>query len=222
MSAAIADAASGIALALRGEGSPYILSELLPPGDGLTPAAVRVLGADVLAPYALNSRTEPGSEDASVVREALEGYPPGPGASDVSLWSYQGLTEAACAFLPGATPQDSPSAQPSVAWVETDPWPRLAHRASHLAALALPGVAPALAEGFTRRTTDLSRGFVRAVRRRDWQQAAGLGRWLAWLPDTPSSLGLRHGLAFIHGMSDGHARAALHIAAALRSTDDRA
>jgi hypothetical protein len=82
--------------------------------------------------------------------------------------------------------------------------------------LSLPDLAPALAGQLAGRTEDLARGFVRAVRRRDWLQAAGLGRWLAVMPGTPASLGLDGGLAFVRRMSDGDARVALHLAAAQR------
>jgi hypothetical protein len=85
-----------------------------------------------------------------------------------------------------------------------------------LAALCLPGLAPALAEALGSRTDDLARGFVRAVRRRDWLQAAGVGRWLSRMPDVPGSLGLDSGLVFVRRMSDGDPRVALHLTAARR------
>lgn len=102
----------------------------------------------------------------------------------------------------------------------TDHWPKLAHRASQLAALSLPGLAPALAAGLAARTEDLARGFVRAVRRRDWPQAAGVGRWLARVPDVPESLGLGAGLVYVRRMSGGDPRVALHTAAARRFAGD--
>lgn len=216
LSAAVADVASGVALAL-GEGGSYALSRVLVQDDAVALAAIRVLGADVLAPYALDGQGTRDGEDESVVRRALAAYPPGANASDVSLWSYHGLVEASRAYLPGGTWPSQPTAADD--WVRADPWPMLSHRASQLAALSLPGLAPALAEALSARTEDLARGFVRAVRRRDWLQAAGLGRWLARTPDTPESLGLDSGLAFVRRMSDGdesHSRVALHLAAAQR------
>lgn len=213
LSAAVADVAQGVALAL-GEGGSYALSGVLVRDDAVALAAVRVLGADVLAPYALDGRGARGGEDESVVRRALAAYPPDAGASDVSVWSYHGLVEASRAYLPGGSwPVHPPAADD---WVRTDPWPKLAHRVSQLAALSLPGLAPALADALATRTEDLARGFVRAVRRRDWLQAAGLGRWLAGAPDTPGSLGLDSGLAFVRRMGDGDARVALQAAAARR------
>ncbi|MFG2141432.1 hypothetical protein [Streptomyces sp. NPDC048650] len=212
----VADAATGVALALRGEGDPYALSRILRQGDAVSLAALRVLGADALAPYALDHRAPPGGDDETVVREALAAYPPGADASEVSVWSYRGLVEASHSYLPGGT-EPWPAPPPAGAdWVTTDPWPQLAHRASQLAALALPGLASGLAEDLMTRTDDLARGFVRAVRRRDWLQAAGVGRWLARMPDVPATLGLDAGLAFVRQMSGGDPRVALHVVAAHR------
>ncbi|MBO8185907.1 hypothetical protein [Streptomyces spirodelae] len=218
MSAVIADAASEIALALSGEGDPYALSRALRQEDALAPAAVRVLGADALAPYALDGHPGAdgaGSADAAMVREALTAFPPSGDTAAVSVWSYHGLVEASRALLPGHTTDWPAPPEPGDDWLASDPWPRLSHRASQLAALALPGLALDLTDRLTDRTEDLARGFVRAVRRRDWLQSAGLGRWLARLPRTPASLGLDNGLRFVRQMSDDP-RVALHVTAAQR------
>ncbi|MGW1376797.1 hypothetical protein ACWD6P_21350 [Streptomyces sp. NPDC002446] len=217
LSAVIADAATGVALALRGEGDPYALSGILRQEDALGPAAVRVLGADALAPYAMEHRTAPvGADDEAVVRQALAAYPPGADASQVSLWSYRGLVEASHAFLPGGAQPWPPAPDADAGWVGLDPWPKLSHQVSQLAALALPKLGSGLAEQLAPRTDDLARGFVRAVRRRDWLQAAGLGRWLARLPDVPLTLGLDSGLAFVRQMGGADPRVALHVVAAQR------
>jgi hypothetical protein len=217
LSTVVADVAGGVALALDGEGGSYALSALLAQRDTVALAAIRVLGADVLAPYALNGGAVRGGSDApdsQVVRRALAAYPPGADASDVSLWSYRGLVEASRAFLPPGGEDWPVEPQAGDTWVRTDPWPKLAHRASQLAALSLPGLAPGLAAGLAARTDDLARGFVRAVRRRDWLQAAGLGRWLVRMPDVPDTLGLEAGLVFVHRMSGGDPRVSLHASAA--------
>ncbi|WP_326687796.1 MULTISPECIES: hypothetical protein [unclassified Streptomyces] len=216
LSAVVADAASEIALALRGEGDPYALSRTLRQEDALSPAAVRVLGADALAPYALDGHPGAdgaGNADAAMVREALTAFPPADGASAVSVWSYRGLMEASRAFLPAHAAHLPNPPEPGDDWLTSDPWPRLSHRVSQLASLALPGLAPVLTERLTGRTEDLARGFVRAVRRRDWQQSAGLGRWLARLPQTPPTLGLDDGLRFVRQMSDDP-RVTVHVTAA--------
>jgi hypothetical protein len=216
LSAAVADVANGVALALDGECDSYALSALLAQDDAVALATIRVLGADVLAPYAVGGGPSQGDADGQVVRRALTAYPPGADASDVSLWSYRGLVEASRAYLPADGAPWPADPRTGDAWLRTDPWPKLAHRASQLAALSLPGVAPTLAAGLAARTEDLSRGFVRSVRRRDWLQAAGVGRWLAGAPDVPESLGLDAGLVYVHRMSDGDPRVALHTAAARR------
>lgn len=215
LSAVVADAATGIALALRGEGAPYTVAGVRrqdavpdPGGDGLGPAAVRVLGADALAPYAVERlAAPPGADDTAVVRQALADFPPKPDASPVAVWSYRGLIEASHTYLPGngrggGSADRWPQAPDAgTDWVGDVPWPQLAHQVSLLASLALPGVATGLAERLAERTEDLARGFVRAVRRRDWLQAAGVGRWLARLPEVPETLGLDSGLAFVREMS---------------------
>jgi hypothetical protein len=61
---------------------------------------------------------------------------------------------------------------------------------------------------------DLARGFVRAVRRRDWPQAAGAGRWLTLLDGVPDTLGLEPGLRFVAQMAGAEPRVTLHLEAA--------
>jgi hypothetical protein len=216
LSAAVADVAAGVALALDGESGSYALSALLAQDERVALAAVRVLGADVLAPYAAGGGAG-AAADGELVRKALAAYPPGADASDVSLWSYRGLAEAARAYAPGGgEPPGGAAGGAGDGWVAADPWPRLSHRASQLAALSLPGLAPALAAGLAARTDDLARGFVRAVRRRDWVQAAGVARWLVRAQDVPETLGLDAGLRYVRRMSAGDPRVALHTAAARR------
>ena len=217
LSAMVADAATGVALALQGEGDRYALSGMLPQGDPLALAAIRVLGADVLAPYAVNRLAAPFAEDdETVVRQALAAYRPKADASVVSVWSYRGLIEASRMFLPADAQQWPEAPEAETDWAESEPWPKLSHRVSLLAALALPGLAAGLAEHLAARTDDLSRGFVRAIRRRDWLQAAGLGRWLARFPDVPPTLGLDNGLAFVRQMGGADPRVTLHVVAAQR------
>lgn len=216
LSAVVADVATGVALALEGECGSYALSGVLAQDDAVALAAIRVLGADVLAPYALHGGAARGGADETVVRKALAAYPPRADASEVSVWTYRGLVEASRAYLPGGPGGWPPEPPAESEWVRTEPWPRLAHRASQLAALSLPGLAPGLAADLAVRTEDLARGFVRAVRRRDWLQAAGLGRWLARLPDVPETLGLDAGLRYVRRMGDSDARVTLQVTAARR------
>lgn len=257
LSTVVADIASEVALALRGGGDPYALPVILRPhGDAAALAAIRVLGADVLAPLALTVHTAaptarvttataaaaspstaadphagppagsdttvtdpltvPDADGSRAVLQALAAYRPGPDASEVSVWSYRGLADAAHAFLPAVHGALVPLPDAGLAWTATDPWPALAHRAAQLAALSLPGLASPLPGKLADRTDDLARGFVRAVRRRDWLQAAGLGRWLARLPQVPDTLGLDAGLVFVRRMGGADARVVLHVEAAQR------
>lgn len=52
------------------------------------------------------------------------------------------------------------------------------------------------------------------MRRRDWQQAAGAGRWLTLLDGVPDTLGLESGLDFVELMGGSDPRVALQVEAA--------
>ncbi|WP_411077435.1 hypothetical protein [Streptomyces sp. cmx-10-25] len=113
------------------------------------------------------------------------------------------------------------------AWPAAVPWQQLAHQLALLAPLAVPGdTATAAAHGHAalaesavarvarQRPVDLARGFVRAVRRRDWLQAAAAGRWLAVVDGVPETLGLDSGLDFVLLMGGADPRVDLHVHAA--------
>lgn len=104
--------------------------------------------------------------------------------------------------------------EPDVAWLEQAPWQAFTHQLSVLAPLARPASASAVNRVASRRPADVARGFVRAVRRRDWLQAAGAGRWLATLDGVPDTLGLAAGLDFVQLMGGQDPRVALHLRAA--------
>jgi hypothetical protein len=198
--------------------------------DPVTVAAVRVLGADVLAPAALCGAAHVVAPES--VERACALYRPAPGSTPVTEWSHWGLCEAlrrttaaaASGTKPGGSadppvgppehPADAGRAQPDAEWAHTLPWQRLTHHLAQLASLAVPS-GTALHEAVARRPVDLARGFVRAVRRRDWVQAAGAGRWLALTPGVPPSLGLDNGLEFVARMGGHDARVALHVDAAM-------
>lgn len=114
--------------------------------------------------------------------------------------------------LDGLPPQDG--AEPETAWMEDASWQSLTRQLAGLAALAVPGTDCAVARKAQERPADVARGFVRAVRRRDWLQAAGAGRWLSVLTDVPPTLGLDTGLDFVMHMGGADARVALHVHAA--------
>lgn len=210
--------------ALRGGSDRFDLlgSVLSSPEDPASIAAVRLLGADVLAPCTLTGKV-PAEADLDLAEAAVGAFPPGSGASPVSTWSHWGLRAAlsrvragdpAEAGAYGVERDDLHGSEPDAEWVTAEPWQRMTHQLSQLAALAVPVLPSPLAAALAKRPVDLARGFVRAVRRRDWLQAAGAGRWLAVTDGVPDSLGLDAGLEFVHHMGASDARVALHVRAA--------
>ncbi|MEV0638341.1 hypothetical protein AB0I77_26030 [Streptomyces sp. NPDC050619] len=218
LTGAVQDLASEVVSALRGGDHLPLGDSLLgrdetgPSGD-LTLAAVRVLGADVLLPNVLRSvPSDP--DDLAVVRKAVKAFPPSADASPTSLWSHWAMERA----LPrSAAPLDGARAdgtEPGAEWLDEAPWQFLTHQLAVLAPLALPAEDCAVARAARRRPVDVARGFVRAVRRRDWLQAAGAGRWLTVLDGVPETLGLESGLAFVAQMGGDDPRVALQVQAA--------
>ncbi|UVS78492.1 hypothetical protein [Actinokineospora sp. UTMC 2448] len=194
----VQELASAVVLALDAEASLDVQAGA---DDPVVLAAARVLGADVLAPSTLTSRSATEAEVA-LLDGALRRFPPNPG-SPVSRWSHWGALVALGRARPGV-------GEPETGWLADQSWPGLTHQLAGVAMLAAlaPSSLTALAE---RRVEDLARGFVRAVRRSDWPQAAGAGRWLAAVNGAPESLGLDAGLDFVELMGAGDARVALHI-----------
>ncbi|MEY7976430.1 hypothetical protein AB8O53_08860 [Streptomyces pilosus] len=212
LQAAVQGLASGVVSALRGGGHPHVV----PAGDGaeagdLALAAVRVLGADALLP-GLVRPTPPDPAEVAVFRKAVEAYPPRPDAAPTVRWSHWGMTRALRrldpSFLPG------PSAEPDTGWLEGAGWQYLTHQLAVLAPLAVPGEECAVSALAARRPVDVARGFVRAVRRRDWRQAAGAGRWLTLLPGVPDTVGLEAGLDFVELMGGQDPLVVLQVQAA--------
>ncbi|GAA3750493.1 hypothetical protein [Streptomyces tremellae] len=208
--------------------------------DGLGLAAVRVLGSDLLLPSVLLGRPADRS-DLALLQQAVTVFPPSSDASAVSAWSHWAMTQTLLrlagtadtvgtftrseqsrgrAVQPGdgaaapEPPHGVPAAEPSTDWLDGAPWQTLAHQLAVLAALAVPDSHSGVARVAARRPVDVARGFVRAVRRRDWLQAAGTGRWLAVLDGVPDTLGLDAGLDFVAQMGGADARVALHTQAA--------
>ncbi|MER7110556.1 hypothetical protein [Streptomyces sp. NPDC000229] len=181
--------------------------------DDLGLAAVRVVGADVLLPSVLH-RTPPAPVDLAVCEKAVLAYPPGPDASATSRWGHWAMTRTLRDLGAPAAVTSTDDAEPPATWLEDLPWQALTHQLALLAALAVPRADSAVARVAARRTVDVARGFVRAVRRRGWPQAAGAGRWLAVLDGVPDTLGLDAGLEFVAHMGGDDPRVALHLHAA--------
>ncbi len=183
-------------------------------GDEMGVAAVRVLGADVLLPSVIGGRRTCGS-DVRMVRAAAGAHPPGGDASRSAAWSHWAMLRTLRAMEGRAAGRRPPQEEePDASWLETAPWPALTHQVALLAALAVPAADSGVRRVLEGRTRDVARGFVRAVRRRDWLQAAGAGRWLALLDGVPPTLGLDTGLEFTGHMGGTDPRVALHVSAA--------
>ncbi|CAM04075.1 hypothetical protein A8924_5194 [Saccharopolyspora erythraea NRRL 2338] len=208
---AVQNCALSVVSALRGGHHGGVLEPAGVP-DPVMVGAVRVLGADVLAPRAFLGLA-PSATDLDLVRAvALCGL--AEGASVPVAWMHWGL-RAALHAADGERAFAAPVGEPESAWVATVSWPVLTHRLAQLAALAAPNLECTVAAQASTRVPDLARGFARAVRRGDWLQAAGAGRWLAALGGAPASLGLARGMEFVeHFGGAGDARVRLHVQAA--------
>lgn len=216
VSEAVHHIARTVASALEnGGGNPFELSASLvtSPDDPVSLAAARVLGADVLAPLTFHG--QPASEaDLSLAGNAARAFPPDP-SSVPSSWTHWGLVTALRTAGPGRHPlaDTGNGAEPEASWALQGDWPQITHRFAQLASLAGP-VSSALLPAAAAHAEDLARGFVRAMRRRDWTQAAAVGRWLAVAGGAPESLGLAAGLRLITHVGDDDARAVMHVRAA--------
>ncbi|CAM5304323.1 hypothetical protein [Streptomyces fumanus] len=209
---AVQDLAAGVASALRsgGHGPAGDLPSAAFAADGLAPAAVRVLGADYVLPHVLLG-TRPDPAELALLRRAVETYPPRADAAPTVAWSHWAMTRALRRLAPG---EAVPAPEPAADWLDTADWRTLTHQLAILAPLALPGEDSAVGRAARHRPVDVARGFVRAVRRRDWAQAAGAARWLTVLDGVPDTLGLDTGLDFVELMGGGDPLVDLQVRAA--------
>ncbi|MFI6555351.1 hypothetical protein ACWGBY_01355 [Streptomyces griseus] len=194
-------------------------------------AAARVIGADLLLPSVLYGR-HPHPGDIAVLDRAVREFPPKPDAPAATAWSHWHMISTLQRMAPppaGAAASDAPRsgpgttyAEPDASWLEQTPWQAFTHQLSVLAPLAVPAAPSAVQRAAANRAVDLARGFVRAVRRRDWLQAAGAGRWLAAIGGEPATLGLERGLDFVELMGGHDPRVTLHIRAARLMAEARA
>ncbi|MFJ9625660.1 hypothetical protein [Streptomyces sp. NPDC101181] len=177
-------------------------------------AAVRVIGADVLLPSVLTGR-HPHPGDVAVLDRAVREFPPKPDAPAATAWSHWHMTSTLRRIATPSPGEAAPTTdEPDAAWLEHAPWQAFTHQLSVLAPLAVPAVPSAVQRAAANRAVDLARGFVRAVRRRDWLQAAGAGRWLAAVGGEPATLGLDRGLDFVELMGGHDPRVTLQVRAA--------
>ncbi|MEW2066087.1 hypothetical protein [Streptomyces sp. NPDC007346] len=184
-------------------------------------AAVRVIGADLLLPSVLHGR-HPHPGDVAVLDRAVREFPPKPDAPAATAWSHWHMISTLHRMAPPAQGAPGVSAEPDADWLEAAPWQSFTHQLSVLAPLAVPATPSAVQRAAATRAVDLARGFVRAVRRRDWLQAAGAGRWLAAIGGAPATLGLERGLDFVELMGGQDPRVTLHVRAARLMAEARA
>ena len=177
-------------------------------------AAVRVVGADVVLPGVLLRCAPPDSDDLTLFSKAVHAWPPSAEAPPTSVWSHWAMRRALLRLDAGLDGAPDAGTEPGVEWLKDSPWQFLTHQLAVLAPLALPGEDCAVARVARGRPVDVARGFVRAVRRRDWLQAAGAGRWLVLLDGVPGTLGLDTGLEFVAQMGGEDARVAFQVRAA--------
>ncbi|MFJ4277394.1 hypothetical protein [Streptomyces massasporeus] len=214
---AVQDLASSVVSALRGGDharaaapGPVAVEE-----GGLALAAVRVLGADALLPAVLLG-TPPDPDELAVFRKSVESFPPRADAAPTVLWSHWAMARTLRRLDPPSAAAAADGSEPGAEWLDGASWQILTHQLAVLAPLALPGEDCAVARAAQGRPVDVARGFVRAVRRRDWRQAAGAGRWLTLLHGVPGTLGLEAGLDFVELMGGHDPLVELQVRAARR------
>jgi hypothetical protein len=185
--AAVDALADGIARAVCGAGDAFRLSDqiVVMADQAMGLAAVRVLGADALAPFVVSGRTIP-VDDVAVVRAAVEAFP-APARQDRADARVWGLRDWALgevvvrlgntALASGGLAQDNFGNGENCA--SEQPWPKWSAELSRLSTLALPGLDGPVHDQVRRRQRDTLRGVVRAMMRTDFLSAARLIRWLA-------------------------------------------
>ncbi|MFH8927185.1 hypothetical protein ACH4D4_09055 [Streptomyces pristinaespiralis] len=215
LTGAVQELASQVVSALAGgDHSEAVCRAAGGPGDeGLGLAAIRVLGSDVLLPAVMSGRS-PAAEDLAALEKAVVTFPPAPDAAPTSVWSHWAMTRALLTQGTSAVASSAQVQEPDTVWLDRAPWQLLTHQLAVLGALCVPGTDCGVADAARRRPVDVARGFVRAVRRRDWLQAAGAGRWLAVLDGVPPTLGLDAGLEFVAHMGGTDPRVIMHVRAA--------
>lgn len=186
---AIADLARRVLDALRGVGDTAPIARFV---DGCADpkaalAAVRVLGADALAPQALTGAAAH-PRDVAAVSEAAAVFPapvfaPPPPAGPAEDWTAAWRDWATARLLArhgGAGPETArPEAGPALA--DATAWKPWSGTMAQLSPLSLPGVDGPVADAARRNPAALARGATRAMLRRDYPTAARLVRWLAAL-----------------------------------------
>lgn len=158
-------------------------------GPATGPAAVRVLGADVLAPFLLRGRPLP-AEDAALIQAAVRAYPAPEQPSPTWARREAALLSALAALGVDAEGWEGLATSRTPARLPATGWRALAAELVRLDGATPPFTDPATRAELTPRHLDISRGLVRALLHQDLLSAARLGRWLTLspLPDDPPLL----------------------------------
>jgi hypothetical protein len=187
---AVETLAGSVVRALTGADDAFQLADQLPSGGSPAEcraalAAVRVLGPDVLAPFALAGHHF-GAGDAEVIATSIRLFPPpesrlDDGHDDTVLvralreWAIGevltrlGVPDFACCY-PERAVAGSGRDRGWVVWTGV---------LAQLSPLAIPGLDSPLHADARRHRLDVARGVTRAMLRRDHRTAARLIRWLA-------------------------------------------
>jgi hypothetical protein len=224
MAAAVDVLAGAVAQAVSGAGRAFRLGEAVggwaDPVVGL--GAVRVLGADALAPFLFTGRP-PSASDVEVVRAALRVFPAphreDPG--DARVWrcrdwalgevlAHLGVSE------PGSNQAAALNSGGEGGSAGESAWPVWSAAVSRLSMLALPAVDGPVREQVRRRRRDTWRGLARAMLRHDHLNAARLARWLALDAAVSSESLLGAALSHLELFTASPPRVRLEIALARR------
>ncbi|MFH8366210.1 hypothetical protein [Streptomyces sp. NPDC018031] len=186
---ATADLARRVLDALHGVGGTAPLADFV---DGCADpkaalAAVRVLGADTLAPQALTGAAAH-PRDVAAIAQAAAVFPAPvftqpPPAGLIENWTAAWRDWATTRLVAHHGGAVSEAAEPQAGPALTDArsWQRWSGMMAQLAPLSLPGVDGPVRDVARRNPVPLARGTTRAMLRRDHPTAARLVRWLAAL-----------------------------------------
>ncbi len=179
--------AARLAQALDGPGGASCLALHVRESDDVKAAlaAVRVLGADALAPAVLRGQAVD-EVTAALFAEAFQLFPPAldeafgpldpdPDTAAVTRWRDWAAGRVAARVGAATLAVPLPARSPAAGLA----WPAWSARIAQLAPLALPGLDGPVHRAVRERSLDLARGASRAMLRRDYATAAALGRWIA-------------------------------------------
>jgi hypothetical protein len=177
------DVTARVLEALSGLGGTSVLRGFLDAADDQATAlaALRVAGADVLAPQAFGVPLEPG--EAEVAAAALAAFRPTGDDMAVIHWRDWAFAALLARHSEAVPRPPTPAPHPAIAALDGTPggWLRASAALAQLSPLAMPGLDGPVHEAVRRAPLAVARGATRAILRRDYATAARLTRWLAFL-----------------------------------------